>query len=169
MRCQLPFAVAAAPPLARHRLKAKVSEQLASEAGCTLFESSVWEWSFCDDCRVTWGAKLMRSTATRTEEVWCGAAMAGRCRCIQRIGGVGEQPTARFAHERLRFGGCSRGWIPEKQAGIAPGQGDAPLGSPLLKERAAVMVGKMEEIMLPFLLAEQAAFEAGEETAVPTS
>ena len=40
---------------------------------------------------------------------------------------------------------------------------------PLMKERAAAMVGKMEEIMLPFLLAEQAAYEAGEETAVPTA
>ena len=29
---------------------------------------------------------------------------------------------------------------------------------PLVKERVAVMVGKMEEIMLPFLLDEQAAF-----------
>ena len=32
-----------------------------------------------------------------------------------------------------------------------------------------MMVGKMEEIMLPFLLDEQAAFEAREETAVPTT
>ena len=46
LRCQLPFAVAAAPPRARHRLKAKVSEQLASEADCTLFESSVFGVEF---------------------------------------------------------------------------------------------------------------------------
>ncbi len=40
---------------------------------------------------------------------------------------------------------------------------------PVVKERVAVMISKMEEIMLPFLLDEQAAFEARGETAVLTT